>query len=129
MIGVTVKVCITEGHIHVFGSVSVSNPNPAFHDFFIDLDYEKHENDTEMCGHAYVEPCGTPASSPRSRRDTSQSNTDDQVVYLSIEARDKDTSFAVKGIPGDVYQDVIDAPTPDSKTWTSVFHYPYVHQT
>ena len=112
VIGVTVEVCITEGHVHVYGSVSIPNPNSAFHDLFIELD----GNDTECCGHAYVEPCAMPSPSSRSRRDTSQSNTDDQVVYLSIEARDKDSSFAVNGIPGDVYRDVIDVPTPDSKT-------------
>ena len=95
----------------MYGSVSVPNPNPAFHDSFIELD----ESNTEWCGHAYVEPCATQSSPSRSRRDTSQSNTDDQVVYISIEARDKDSSFAVNGIAGDVYRDVVDAPTHDSK--------------
>ena len=99
----------------MYGSVSIPNPNSAFHDFFVELDFEKHKNETEICGHAYVEQCVSSLSPPRSRRDTSQSSTDDQVVYISIEARDKDSSFAVNGIAGDVYRDVIDAPTPDSK--------------
>ena len=63
--GITVQVCITEGHIRVYGSVSVPNPNPAFHDFFIELD----ESSTKWCGHAYVESCPTQSSPSRSRRD------------------------------------------------------------
>ena len=72
---------------------------------FIELD----KMDTKLSDHAHVDLCAT-SSPSRLRCDTSQSSTDDQAVYISIEARDKDSSFAVNGIAGDVYRDVIDAP-------------------
>ena len=120
VIGVTVKVCITGGHIRAYGSVSIPNPNSAFNDFFIELDYE---NDNDTCGHAYVEPCATSSSPPRSRRQTSQSHTNNQIVYVSIEARDKDSSFAVDTITGDVYRDVNNGSTPESKSQLTEYRY------
>ena len=114
VIGVTVEVCITEGHIHAYGSLSVPNPNSAFHDFVFVLDLE---NDTEVCGHAYVVPCAAPTFSPRSRRQTSQSNIDNQVVYLSIVGMAEKNSFIVNGTAGDLYHtETITPGPPDSKT-------------
>ena len=116
VIGVTVKVCITMGKIHVYGSTSTPNPNSAFHDFFIELDYEKHENETEVCGYStYVEPCNTsPSPHARGRRQTSESGTDAEVVYLSIVGMAEGSSFVVNGVAGDISHDVIVKQAPPS---------------
>ena len=132
--GVTVKVCITGGSIHMYISALVPNPNSAFHDFFIELDYENSTaNSTEMCGHAYVKPCNAIRSN-RLRRQTSESNAKTQIVYISIEGRAKESSFVVNGTAGDIYhqetvvQNVNDfiatpAPTPpESKACKCVSH-------
>ena len=117
-IGVTVDVCITEGHIHAYGSVSVPNPNSAFYDFFIELDIEHYEHRARICHSAYVEVCRSNTTRPRPRRQTSESNSDNQVVYLSIVGMAKESSFVVNGTAGEVYHadiDIITPELPDSK--------------
>ena len=125
VIGVTVKVCITGGHVHVYGSVSIPNPNSAFNDFSNDL---KHESNNETCCTFYVDSC--PANqNGRPRRQTSESDSSTQIVYISIVGMAQESSFIVNGTAGNIYQatpfqnipDFIAMPTPpESKPWISV---------
>lgn len=49
VIGITVEVCTTVGHVIVYGSVSVPNPNSAFYDWFLELEHTLDDSQTEFC--------------------------------------------------------------------------------
>lgn len=56
MVGITVSVCISEGHIVVYGSFSVPNPNSAIYDWLIELEYEEIDFQSEICTSIYIDP-------------------------------------------------------------------------
>ena len=98
VIGVTVEVCVSAGHIVVYGSTSESNPNSAFYEFFLQVVYE---DDTEQCDHIFYKLDTLP---PTSSSDQRVLRSEPMTLYLSVVGKDKANSFVhLKGTAGDVY--------------------------
>ena len=106
-IGITVTVCITEGHIQMYGSFSVPNPNSALYDFYLDLVYEGNENNSEICGRTFVAP---PSHCIRTRTTTSNqklhkrtvSPESSTIVYLAVVGKDKVNTFVLNSTEGNI---------------------------
>ena len=62
VIGITVEVCVSQGHILVYGSVTVPNPNSAFYDWIFELNYEHmhHGNESVACQNQFFDPSTIP---------------------------------------------------------------------
>ena len=54
--GITVRVCITVGHVVVYGSFTVPNPNSAFYDFLLEFEAEPSGKETETCKNKFISP-------------------------------------------------------------------------
>ena len=54
--GITVRVCITVGHVVVYGSFTVPNPNSAFYDILLEFEAGLSSNETEMCKNKFINP-------------------------------------------------------------------------
>ena len=122
--GITVKVCISVGHVIVYGSVSVPNPNSAFYDWLLELDFNGM---TETCKCIFLAPskiisklppvCNKASSTtsatastssrvPHSSMSPCSGNTFEIVnltIHISVVAtHNSENSFVVSGIEGDV---------------------------
>lgn len=64
VIGITVEVCVSQGHILVYGSVTVPNPNSAFYDWFLELNYEHRSNESVICENHFFDPSTIPDRDP-----------------------------------------------------------------
>lgn len=64
VVGITVRVCVSEGHVVVYGSVSIPNPNSAFYDWMIDVEFNKENHLEETCNHVYFDPENIPTKPP-----------------------------------------------------------------
>ena len=74
VVGITVRICVSGGHVIVYGSVSVPNPNSAFYDWLLDLEYGDRNNETEICDNVFVDPSKIPTKAPPTGPPTSQSS-------------------------------------------------------
>ena len=131
--GITLRVCISVGHVVVYGSFSVPNPNSAFYDFVLEFGSESNTSDTETCRNRYIDPDKIPR--PHHPPNTKPSSTyqpstggaptttttlapqptvvpstappvvelTDKVVYLSVVGRAEDNNFFLNGSVGDSY--------------------------
>ena len=105
-IGITVIVCVFEGRVQVYGSLSIVNPSSALHDFYLDVELEGEG----VCREMFVPGCSTPSSDclqshpTKSKRQIHQTATPQQphsFVYLSIVGKATVNSFALTSTHGD----------------------------
>lgn len=96
---IMVNICITAGgHIEMYISTFIPNPNSALHEYYLDLDYEDYDDDMlEVCGSTVVDlkrqtTCGFPPKDGTLRR---RSSTDRTSVYLSIVSKAEFSIFTV----------------------------------
>ena len=128
VIGITVEVCISTGHILVYGSVLVPNPNSAFYDWMLELDYERGDHETELCKNMFIDPSKiqhkqpaeykasstvtfvhSPTSSqvpqpsmfPGSRFGPGTVELSDETLYVSILGKQNENNFVLNGTVGD----------------------------
>ena len=139
VIGITVEVCVSQGHILIYGSVTVPNPNSAFYDWVFDVNYEQkhHNNESVVCQNQFFDPSTIPdkdqpdtirASStvitssqvmqtpqpsmaPGSGSDHKTVELTDKTLYLSIVGKQKENNFVLNGTAGDVYHEGGTTPT------------------
>ena len=96
--GVTVEVCADTGHIVVYGSSSVPNPNSAFYEFFLQV----YGNGPEPCDHVFYEPTVSPISS--SDHQMLRRETETSRLFLSVIGKAEENTFVhLKTTPGDIY--------------------------
>ena len=132
VIGLTVKVCISAGHILVYGSVHVPNPNSAFYDWMLELDYGHGDNETELCKNMFVDPSKiqrkhpaedeasstvTPVHSPTSSQVPQPSMSpgsgtgpgtvelSEEILYISVLGKQNENNFVLNGTVGDIYHE------------------------
>ena len=104
VIGVTVVVCASAGHIVLYGSSTTPDPNSAFYEFFLQVVYA---NDTEQCDRMFYKP-DTPSTSPLEKRNEGVPQSETMTLYLSVVGKDKENSFvhlnstAGDTCPGDI---------------------------
>ena len=72
VVGITVRICVSGGHVIVYGSVSVPNPNSAFYDWLLDLEYGDRNNETEICDNVFIDPSKIPTKAPPTGPPTSR---------------------------------------------------------
>ena len=131
--GITLRVCISVGHVVVYGSFSVPNPNSAFYDFVLEFGSESNTSDTETCRNRYIDPDKIPQPHPPPNTQPSSTyqpstggaptttttlapqptvvpstsppvvGLTDKVVYLSVVGRAEDNNFVLNGSVGDSY--------------------------
>ena len=89
VIGVTVEVCVSAGHIVLYGSTSDSNPNSAFYEFFLQVVYE---DDTVQCDHMFFKS-DTPTTSSLEKCNEGVPQSETMTLYLSVVGKDKENSF------------------------------------
>ena len=109
--GITITVCISTGQVIMFGSLSVSNPNAAHHNFSISIK-SKNETDTLECKSIYIPNPDFLCINTRSTNDPipsrkrsvpthqDQSPHSSGVVYLSFIGKDKVNHFVVNSSGG-----------------------------
>ena len=132
VIGITVEVCIIVGHVVVYGSVSVPNPNSAFYDWLLELEFKPEDEQTEFCESIYFDPSTIPPPVKKPPDSHSPSPTPvptasvtpqpsvipgtggtipnsveltDQILYLSVIGNQAENDFVLNGTAGDVYPD------------------------
>ena len=123
--GITITVCISTGHVVMFGSLSVPNPNAAHHDFSINI---KLENETHAleCKSIYIPSpdflcIDTLSNDPIPSRKRSVPTHQDQsphssgVVYLSFIGKDKVNHFVVNSSGGNNVEKSHTTPTHSSE--------------
>ena len=130
VVGITVRVCISVGHVVVYGSFSVPNPNSAFYDFILEFGSETDTSETETCRNTFIDPDKIPhppntqpsSTYPPSTGSVPTTTTSlapqpsvvpsitppdveltDKIVYLSVVGRADDNNFFLNGSVGDVY--------------------------
>lgn len=64
VIGITVKVCVSVGHVIVYGSVSIPSPNSAFYDWLLELEFQQYDNEAEICKNVFFVPSKIPDNVP-----------------------------------------------------------------
>ena len=131
--GITLRVCISVGHVVVYGSFSVPNPNSAFYDFVLEFGSETNTSDTEICRNRYIDPDKIPRPLPPPNTHPSSTyepstggaptttttlapqptvvpstappvvELTDKVVYLSVVGVAKENNFVLNGSVGDIY--------------------------
>ena len=47
--GITVEVCVSEGYVKVYGSVTIPNPNSALYSWTIEVKHKPQRNGIETC--------------------------------------------------------------------------------
>ena len=72
--GITLDVCVSGGHVIVYGSVSVPNPNSAFYDWMIEVEFDKNDNRTEQCDNIFFDPDKIPTKAPPTNPPISQTH-------------------------------------------------------
>ena len=108
--GVTITACITQGHIIVYGSLSVPNPNSAHNDFRINI-MSENSSQAEECESIFVPNpdflcINTLSNDQKTSRKRSVPTHQDQsphssgVVYLSFIGKDKVNHFVVNSSGG-----------------------------
>ena len=71
VIGMSVRICVSEGYITAYASLSVPNPNSAFYDWTLEVEHDSSKS--ENCDFFFVDPnppdeqCQTPATTSASR--------------------------------------------------------------
>ena len=105
--GLTLSVCVTTGHIIVYGSFSTTNPNSAVHDFYLEIHvpHQQEESESEECREVFIKPSINEHSSQcihnpitpsdNRKRSASHSSPDNNIVYLSIIGKDDNNSFVM----------------------------------
>ena len=95
---IMVNICVSAGgHIEMYGSTSIPNPNSALQEYYLELDYEDYDDDmSEVCGSTVIDfqrkiACGNTAklqrrSTPHVHRTT---------VYFSIISKAEISKFTV----------------------------------
>jgi hypothetical protein len=131
--GITLRVCISVGHVVVYGSFSVPNPNSAFYDFVLEFGSESNTSDTETCRNRYIDPDKIPQPHPPPNTQPSSTyqpstggaptttttlapqptvvpstappvvELTDKVVYLSVVGVARENNFVLNGSVGDIY--------------------------
>ena len=110
--GMSVRICVTEGYIIAYGSLSVPNPNGALHDWVLDVEYD---GGSKNCDHFFVDPdelpdlqTPVPTSTPgvcysRSVDDESTSEFTEHNLYLAVTGKSQQNAFALESDTGDAY--------------------------
>ena len=140
--GITVRVCISVGHVVVYGSFSVPNPNSAFYDFLLEFESETSDSESENCQSTFIDPDKIPPSpsSPNIQSSSTHAPTSgsspsttslapqptvvpssppndidltDRVVFLSVVGGAGENNFVLNGSVGDTY------PTPPDVVQTT----------
>ena len=77
-IGITVKVCVSEGRVQVYGSVSIPNPNSALYSWMFKVKHEPQETRIQTCVSYFITSStatATPFGTTPSLEDTTPSET------------------------------------------------------
>ena len=130
--GITVRVCISVGHVVVYGSFSVPNPNSAFYDFLLEFESETSDSESENCQSTFIDPdkIPPPPSSPNIQISSTHAPSSDsrppttslapqptvvpssppndidltdRVVFLSVVGGAGENNFVLNGSVGDTY--------------------------
>jgi receptor-type tyrosine-protein phosphatase Q len=141
VIGITVKVCISAGHILVYGSVLVPNPNSAFYDWVLELDYEHSDQEIE-CKNVFIDPSTiqhkhpaedkvsstitfppSPTSSPQPSMPPGSGFSpgtvlSDEILYISVMGKQNENNFVLNGTVGDIYPESDSSPEPKPESET-----------
>ena len=132
--GITVRVCISVGHVVVYGSFSVPNPNSAFYDFLLEFESETSNSESENCQSTFIDPDKIPPSpsSPNIQSSSTHAPSSDsrppttslapqptvvpndidltdRVVFLSVVGGAGENNFVLNGSVGDTYPTPPDA--------------------
>ena len=97
--GVTVKLCVREGHIIFYASFTVTNPNEALHDY-------KREVINEgiiTCDDAFIPPVvpNDAAMPDRNSRQVDGTQSSSNVLYVSLEGGGEENEFVLDTSAGD----------------------------
>lgn len=114
--GVTVRICVDQGVIVVYGSYAVPNPSSALHDFSTILRAAGGEVGTSDCLVSHVTIDDVMRSNPRDcsqcrtssqgrrKRQTQKEGSTEVTIYITIEGvSDTDGQFSVESSFGDAF--------------------------
>ena len=130
-IGITAEVCVSEGHVKVYGSVTIPNPNSALYSWKLEVRQESQETGTQTCQSYFLEITSTTTTSaPTNTSGATSQDTDptiddyealtltDQTLYISVEGLEDHNIFIVNGTSGNTQ----DVPTTTSPTTPRELH-------
>ena len=96
---ITIRVCITNGGVRLYGSFRIRNPNRALHDFA--LDAFTHGSLNVMCQDVFLPPrLDVDLASRRKKRQAES----EPLLYLSIQGIAESSSFMLETTFGDTAQ-------------------------
>ena len=103
--GITIHLCVSSGHVVIYGSVTIPNPNSAFYDWMVEVDFGGVTNETEICDNIFVNPDKIPTKTPptssksESHTSTSQATATSSSFSSNTDGVDTHTSVHLPLIP------------------------------
>ena len=136
-LGVTIKICASEGTVQVYGSDTYSSPNSALNSFSLVLYCNNMKCNDEACKALYIP--GSVFMHEKSKISTGQQVrsveyqfSTENVMYISVKgASNKNNSFTMNMTEGDVPDDCVGEMVAKdcAKTYSSVIPHPAITNT
>ena len=129
-IGITVEACVSEGHVKVYGSVTIPNPNSALYSWKLEVKHDSQETGTQTCQSYFLEITSSTTTSAPTTTTGANSSSDptiddyealtltDQSLYITVEGLEDHNRFIVNGTSGNTQ----DVPTTSSPSTPCELH-------
>ena len=95
--GITIRLCVQGGHVVLYASFSVPNPNKALNSFVLDAIIHR-----QMCEDTFIPP--DPEIDQVPGRKKRQLETDQRILYVSIEGVSDNSQFTLEADTEDTTQ-------------------------
>ena len=82
--GITIHLCVSSGHVVIYGSVTIPNPNSAFYDWMVEVDFGGATNETEICDNFYVNPDKIQTKTPPASSNSESHSPTTQATATSL---------------------------------------------
>lgn len=97
--GITIRLCIQEGHVVLYASLTVPNPNRALNDFVLDAVFDGNE-----CKDVFVDPDVMVDSISDKERLGKRQTPPERNLFVSIEGISNSSTFTLNTTMGDTAQ-------------------------
>ena len=93
--GLTIKLCVLEGHVIFYASCTIPNPNDALHD-------SNYEAINITCSDAFIRPYDSnDTTSNRASRQVDSTQSSSNLLYISLEGGREENEFVLETSAGD----------------------------
>ena len=100
--------CVSEGHIRVFASVSIPNPNGAFYNWKLEVEHDEQTGKNRTCRDYFFNITTTPSGT-----NFEALTLRDQTLYITVEGLEDHNRFSLNGNNGNTQdEEDVNPPSP-----------------